>query len=155
MPSYLTFAQYKLGTDIKPSLVDLCGQDKVEEWLDRISNKIRNRLVKRYDVDFTSPGPVPGAIKDWLTILVDIRVLKFVGGLPEGREDGWAKEAAEQVETEIKEAADSEKGLYELPLRNDVGGSAVNAGGPMGYSEASPYAWTDRQLEYIARGGMQ
>lgn len=147
MPSYLTFAQYKLGTDIKGSLVDLCGQAKVDEWLDRASSKIRNRLAKRYAVDFTDPGPVPGVIKDWLTLLVDIRVWKFVGGLPEGREDGWAEKDAEKVEAELKEAADSEEGLIELPLRNTdaLGNSAINKGGPMAVAYNTIHGYFDAQ----------
>lgn len=154
MPSYLTFAQYKLGTTIKGGLVDLCGQAKVEEWLDRQSNKICNRLVKRYAVNFTDPGPVAGQIKDWLTILVDINVLKFTGGVPDGREDEWASNDLKTVNDELKEAADSEKGLFELPLRNtDISGSAVNVCAPLGYSEQSPYTWTDRQRDHIANGG--
>ena len=64
MASYLTFAQYKLGTTLKNGLVDLCGQTKVEEWLDRYSSKIRNRLIKRYAVDFKDPGPYQGKSKN-------------------------------------------------------------------------------------------
>ena len=80
--------------------------------------------------------------------------MKFVGGNPEGREDGWAKADQERVELELKEAADAEKGLFELPLRaTDTTGSAINAGGPMGYSEQSPYTWTDRQYDHLVNGG--
>jgi hypothetical protein len=85
---------------------------------------------------------------------VDVNVLKFTGGNPEGREDEWAKNDLDKVETELKEAADSKDGLLELPSRNtDVLGSAVNIAGPLGYSEQSPYTWTDRQREHIANGG--
>jgi hypothetical protein len=149
MPSYLTFAEYKLGTTIKGGLVDLCTQSKVEEWLDRHSSKIRNRLTKRYAVDFKDPGPVPGQIKEWLTILVDINVLKFTGGTPEGREDDWAKSDADKVEAELKEAVEAQDGLFELPLRNTdaLGASAVSRGGPLMYTETNPYRWTDIQYD--------
>lgn len=141
MPSYLTFAEYKLGTDLKGGLVDLCGELKVTEWLERSSSKLRNRLAKRYAVDFTDPGPVPGQIKDWLTTLVDVHVLKYTGGVPDGREDEWAKNDLEKVEAETKEAADAENGLYELPLRNTdtLGSSAINKGGPFGATYLTVY----------------
>ncbi len=47
----------------------------------------------------------------------------------------------------MKEAADSAEGLFELPLRADLETSGVSKGGPLGYTEASPYRWTDRQAD--------
>lgn len=135
MPSYLTLAAYKSITTINGSIVDVCaakGKD-VQRWLDLESGHIRARLVKRYAVDFDDPGPVPDQIIKWLILLVDIPVWKCAGGNPEGREDGWAKADQEQVEAELKEAADSEEGLFELPLRNTdaLGKTAINKGAPI------------------------
>jgi hypothetical protein len=134
MPTYLALAAYKSITTIPGSLVDACaakGKD-VGRWLEIKSAHIRARLVKRYAVDFTDPGPVPEQIIAWLVALVDIEVWKCVGGNPEGREDGWYDKDRERVEAELKEAADAEGGLFELPLRSTdpVGDSAVNKGGP-------------------------
>jgi hypothetical protein len=134
MPSYLTIAAYKTITTIDASVVDLCaakGKD-VGRWLELKSGHIRARLVKRYAVDFNDPGPPPDKIIEWLVLLVDILVWACAGGLPEGREDGWAKEAEKTTLDEIKEAADSETGLFELPLRDTdpLGTSAINKGPP-------------------------
>jgi len=144
MPSYLTLATYRARTTIDGSLVDLCvakGKD-VDWWLEAASAEINMRLVKRYAVDFDNPGPVPDAIVKWLIRLVNIDVWECAGGLPEGREDGWADAARKQVYDELEKAADAEKGLFELPLRNTdpLGQSAINKGGPFVHEDATAYA---------------
>lgn len=151
MPAYMTLTEYKSRTTIPKSLVESCtarGKDPAF-WLAMHSSTIRARLVKRYAVDFSDPGPAPDQIIAWLIVLMDIDVWKCVGGNPEGRIDGWYDADATRVREELKEAADSKDGLFELPLRNtdSLGNSAVNVGGPMGYSEASPYTWTSKQRE--------
>lgn len=133
MPTYLALATYKQRTTIDTSLVTLCenkGKD-VTWWLESASAEINMRLAKRYNVDFGSPGPVPDAIVKWLIRLVNVDVWECAGGLPEGREDGWADTARKQVYEELEKAADAEKGLFELPLRNTdkLGLSAINKGG--------------------------
>lgn len=148
MPSYLALVTYRARTTIDGSLVDLCvskGKD-VNWWLEAASAEINMRLVKRYAVDFNAPGPVPDAIIKWLIRLVNVDVWECVGGLPEGREDGWADGARKQVYEELEKAADAEKGLFELPLRNTdtLGASAINKGGPFvaEYLQPSDY-WRD------------
>ena len=141
MPTYLALATYKQRTTIDASLVQLCenkGKD-VAWWLESASAQINTRLAKRYAVDFASPGPVPDQIIFWLIRLVNIDVWECAGGLPEGREDGWADAARKQVYEEIKEAADAENGLYELPLKNTdtLGSSAVNKGAPFVHEDAT------------------
>ena len=146
MPTYLALASYRSKTTIDGSLVDLCvakGKD-VAWWLESASAQINTRLAKRYAVDFASPGPVPDQIIFWLIRLVNIDVWECAGGLPEGREDGWADAARKQVYEEIKEAADAENGLYELPLRNTdtLGNSAVNKGAPFVHEDMTVHhAW--------------
>lgn len=133
MPSYLTFAEYSARSQIRASLIAQAGSAKVEVWLAERSSKIRARLVKRYAVDFTDPGPTPDVLLGWLRDLVDRDVQEYVGGQPEGREDEWIVKRYDQAEAEIKEAADSETGLFELPLRNadPLGTSAINKGAPI------------------------
>lgn len=105
----------------------------MQSWLDIHWSHIKARLVKRYSVesDFQS-GDVPEKITEWLVILTDVDVWKCTGGIPEGREDGWADKDRERVDAETKEAANSDDGLFELPLRasDSLGKSAVNKGGP-------------------------
>jgi hypothetical protein len=134
MPSYLTLAEYRSITTIDGSIVDLCsakGKD-VQRWLDLSSAHIRSRLVKRYAIDWSEVAnqPTPDKIIQWLILLVDIPVCKCAGAIPEGRVDDWVREDEQKVEAEIKEAADSEGGLFELPLR-ETGPSAVSKGAPI------------------------
>jgi len=56
-----------------------------------------------------------------------------------------AKEQHDIAVAELKEAADSKDGLFDLPLRADTTATGVSKGGPRGYSEASPYTNLDRQ----------
>lgn len=145
MPSYLTFDEYGARSMIRASLIGQAGSPKVTVWLNERSSKIRARLVKRYAVDFTDPGPTPDVVLSWLRDLVDHDVQEYVGGTPEGREDEWIAKRAEKADAEIKEAADSEKGLFELPLRNTdlLGNSAINQGGPYVRSYLTPHDVND------------
>jgi hypothetical protein len=145
MPSYLTLADYRSITTLDGSVVDLCsakGKD-VQRWLDLGSAHIRARLVKRYAVDFTDPGPTPDKIIEWLVLLVDIPVCKSAGATPEGRVDDWAREDEKRVNDELKEAADAENGLFELPLKNTdpTGASAINKGGPFVKTFLTPHTF--------------
>lgn len=145
MPSYLTFDEYGARSMIRASLIGQAGSPKVTVWLNERSSKIRARLVKRYAVDFTDPGPTPDVVLSWLRDLVDHDVQEYVGGTPEGREDEWIAKRAEKADAEIKEAADAEKGLFELPLRNTdlLGNSAINQGGPYVRSYLTPHDVND------------
>lgn len=148
MASPLSLAAYKSITTIEASYVDLCatkGKD-VQTWLDIHWSHIKARLVKRYAVasDFNN-GSTPGKIKEWLVILTDIDVWKCVGGQPKGRVDGWADEDRLRVEEELKEAANAETGLFELPLLDTdaLGASAINKGGPYASLFVSPFDYFD------------
>ena len=110
--------------------------------------QIDARLNKRYAVPFAT---VPEIVLGWLVALVSLDVLikrgyansdeKFVEQIEVG-----AKTALDQ----ITEAANSQTGLFDLPLVDGQPGSAITQGGPMGYAETSPYSWTDVQ----ARNGV-
>ncbi len=149
MPSYLALATYRSRTTLDGSMVDLCvtkGKD-VAWWLECASAQIKTRLAKRYAVDFSDPGPVPDQIIFWLIRLVNIDVMECTGAIPEGRVDNWADEARKQVYEELKTAADSENGLFDLPLKNTdtLGSSAINKGGPMVFASNTITGWFDEQ----------
>ncbi len=111
-----------------------------------IAAQIDSRLRKRYDVPFASP--VPEAVLRWETALLTRYFMGRRGFNPGSEQDkAMILDAATTAEAEMKEAADSKDGLFELPLTQganpDVTG--VTKGAPLGYSETSPYVWTDIQ----------
>lgn len=108
---------------------------------------IESRLMKRYLAPFAAP--VPQIVIGWLVALVTLDVFSKRGFNPGSAQDEEAIIGrAQRARDEIKEAADSKDGLFDLPVRQDLPGtSAVTRGGPLSYSEASPYTWTDKQAE--------
>lgn len=106
-------------------------------WLDA-------RLRKRYATPFDAPAPL--IVIGWLTALVTLDAYARRGFNPSGEADQASIIApADRALVEVKEAADSKEGLFDLPLRQDVPGSGIVNGGPLGYSEISPYVWADLQ----------
>lgn len=156
MPSPLLLAAYRSTTTIPGSQVDRCAAQgkNVQTWLDIHWSHIKARLVKRYAVanDFQD-GDVPEKIIEWLVVLTDIDVWKCVGGVPEGREDGWADKDRDRVNEELREAANADAGLFELPLRasDPLGASAVNKGGPIVVSYATGFDYFDALREATRR----
>lgn len=106
---------------------------------------IESRLRKRYNVDAIAAAP-NDTVKGWLARLVDRLALKKRGYVPD---DPSALEVITDETTakaEIKEAADSVDGLFDLPLAPTGDTSGIAKGGPLGYSEASPFVGYDRQF---------
>src|SRR5262249_1029155 len=98
---------------------------------------IESRLRKRYAIPFATPVPEIALIG--LVALVTLACYMRRGWNPSSAENQSILDADTRARDEIKEAADSKDGLFDLPLRNDTGASGVSAGGPLGYSETSPY----------------
>ena len=95
------------------------------------------RLSKRYAVPFAAP--YPEAVTGWLARLVTIRCALKRGIDPLDVQFTVLKTDAETAQAEILEAANSETGLYELPLLATSSASGVSKGGPYAYTETSPY----------------
>jgi hypothetical protein len=93
--------------------------------------------------------PVPEVVLGWLATMVTHDVMRKRGINPSDPMIQQLREDLERVELELKEAADSKDGLWDLPASEDLD-SAVTTGGPLGRSDGSPYAWQARQ----ARRGM-
>lgn len=106
---------------------------------------IESRLWKRYALPFGEPAPETAI--GWLVSLVTLAAYQRRGWNPAGAENQLIIDAATTAREEVKEAADSVDGLFELPLRDTATAPGVSLGGPFGYSETSPYVWTDRQRE--------
>lgn len=118
-------------------------------WVDVMlagwSDKINARLRKRYAIP--QVAPYPETILSWLTRLGTRDAYAKRGWNPLSEQDQTSIEAAAvQADKETIEAADSEKGLIDLPLRSDVqGASGIKSGMILSYSEQSPYTAFDLQ----------
>lgn len=129
-----------------PSFVDAIETTQ-PGWLDAQflywSDWIDTRLRKRYAVPFVVPFPL--AVEGWLARIVTVRAFLRRGINPTDAQYADIKTDHDNALDEIKEAADSEKGLFDLPMRADLDPSAISQGNPRSYTEASPYVWTDVQ----------
>jgi phage gp36-like protein len=144
--SYLDLAEYKKYS-ILPS-VDIDDVETIQAgWIDRklraASNHVDARLRKRYSVPFSAP--FPDAVCDWVARLVDPLVLKKRGVDATDEQFISIVEDAVAAREDIKEAANAEDGLFDLPVADTADASAISKGAPLGYSEASPYVGMDVQ----------
>ncbi len=107
---------------------------------------INTRLRKRYGNSLPFVAPIPEAVLGWLVSLVTLDVLRKRGINPNDPAAELYREDFALALAEIKEAADSKDGLFDIPTGDpdpEDGTSAVTTGGPLGYAEASPYVWAD------------
>jgi phage gp36-like protein len=147
MSRLLTVAEFKVRSVMPNADIDLLEAQEpgyLQACLDDWAEEIESRLRKRYAVPFTAP--YPRTVLRWLVKLVTRDGYHKLGYNPSSQQDRDAIDgAAERVEAEMKEAADAKDGLFDLPLRANSGASGVSRGGPLGYSEQSPYVWADLQ----------
>jgi hypothetical protein len=151
MAAYLTPEEFAVRSAMPSEDVRALMQSEpgfVEALLDDLSGEIDDQLRKRYAAPFVAP--VPRIVRRWLTRLATPEAYKKRGFNPSSAQDGDVLKDADTARAEIQKAADSKDGLYELPLRNDgTDVSGVSKGAPLGYSEASPYTWLDRQADAV------
>jgi hypothetical protein len=110
-----------------------------------VSRMFDARLAKRYAAPFAEP--YPEALKWNVAHVVVASLWQKRGYNPGSAQDEIIQTNRTEALAWLKEAADSKEGLIELPLREDTTADGVVKGGPLGYHEASPYVWTDRQRE--------
>lgn len=149
MAAYLTIAELKLRTVMPPEFIDtLEGLQPgwVDAQLEQLSRWIDSRLMKRYAVPFVDPVPVPEVVRGWLARLVTFEVWQRRGWDPQDPQAVQIQRAADVARDDVKEAADAVQGLYDIPLLNGEGKSLLSKPRTFGYSEASPYVWTDEQV---------
>lgn len=89
---------------------------------------------------YAAASPVPEIVLGWLTTLVTDDLYRKRGRDPQDPAMVDLRDDVTRTLGEIKEAADSKDGLFDLPVSEDLD-SAVTTGGPLGYSETSPYVW--------------
>lgn len=145
---YLDKAAFAILTVMPAESVDaieMVAPGWIDGQLTYWSGWIDSRLRKRYAAPFSAP--YPEAVTGWLARIVTVRCFLRRGVDPTDLQFEEIKADADRAMEEIKEAADSNEGLFDLPLRADTTASGISRGGPFGYSEQSPYVWTDGQAE--------
>jgi|SRR5579872_1165834 len=93
---------------------------------------------------YMAPTPVAEVILGWIVALVNLDVMRKRGVNPADPMIELMVEETKRVFVEVQQAADGKDGLWDLPTNEDTD-SAVRTGGPLMYSEASPYVGADRQ----------
>ncbi len=148
MAAYLTKDQFKLLTTMPSAYVDELetrAPGFIDARLELHSGLIAARLAKRYGA-FGVGDAAPLVVKLWLVAMVTVDCWQKRGVSPTDEQYQEYKEAALKADADIKEAADSVTGLFDLPLLPTNDTSAVTRGGPLTYSEQSPYVWADQQM---------
>ena len=146
---YLTLASFKLLTVMPPEFLDeLDGQQPgwVDARLKARSAWLDSRLRKRYPlVPFVAP--FPDAVTNWLQQIVTLECAMRRGVDPSDPQFQEYQKQSDTAQAEVKEAADGELGLFDLPIAagGDAQNSGIGLGGPRAYSEQSPYVFTDVQ----------
>lgn len=143
---YLSLDEFK-----QLALIPAAFIDEVEEMapgfvgkqIELESSRVDARLSKRYATPFNTPAPI--AVRAWVTTLVQPAVELKRGVGPESSNYDEYKRLAGVALDELKEAANAETGLFDLPLRGDASESGIARGAPRSYSEQSPYVFTDEQ----------
>ncbi len=151
---YLTLARFKLLALIPAGWIDEVeampgAAGFTEAQIDVTSDWLDAQLRKRYAAPFTAP--IPGIVEQWVARLITPDVLIKRGVNATDEQFAAMEKRADQAREQIQQAADSETGLYDLPLRDDLAASGISAGNPRVYSEQSPYVYTDVQVD-TARG---
>lgn len=154
-PSYLTVAAFKLRTSMTPGEVDRLETLYPGFLAANISDEsswIAGRLRKRYAVEGFDTNP-PGIVLKWLNKIITLVAYKRQGFDAKSPEGADTIKDSDDAKAEVEEAANAEDGLFDLPLRADATSSGITQGGPLGYSEASPYTSLDRGRDARAAGG--
>lgn len=148
MPSPINLQQFLLKTTAPRAVVEdieVLEPGWTAARLDLHASWINARLAKRYAVPFAEPVPEPFVL--WLVALVTRDVWLRRGRDPLDEGSAAYQSDADAAKQEIFEAANSETGLFDLPLRANSTASGIGRGGTMAYSEASPYVAHDAQRE--------
>jgi hypothetical protein len=162
MARYMSTARFK-DLSIMPSpdidLIESLEAGWVQAQIDRVGAALDARLAKRYAVPFGGAPvidpplreDVPQVIEDWITTIVTARAYAKRGVNPSSGELWFTEMVIEPMKAAgaaILEAANSDTGLFDLPLKESAApAGGATRGGPKGYSEASPYVWTDAQVD--------
>ena len=149
MSQYCTITQLKMLGSMPAEDIDALNAmypGVVDANIVSVSGQMDARLSKRYAAPFGTP--YPDALVSVCARLTAYRLWLKRGFNPNGATDQAIQQDAKDADEWLKEAANSKDGLIDLPAKQEATlSSAVSVGGPMGYSETSPYVWMDRQRE--------
>lgn len=145
MPAYISVDEFRTRCLLPGHVIDGLPAGFLEAQLAGVSSRIDGRLSKRYPVPFREP--YPDIVKSWIVDIVSLSCWLKRGMSANDEAFGEYKAKSDRAIEELKEAADSEIGLFDLPSETGTGGdvSGIQRGGPRVYSEASPYVGFDRQ----------
>lgn len=157
MAIYLTIDLFKGLTLIPSGQVDDVEKvtpgwvdNQLDYWARWIDSRLRKRYASPFAAHDAAPDPTPTSIQGWLARIVTVRVMLKRGVDPDDMQYVTIAEDAAAAMLEILEAAKSDEGWFDIPLRTDEDGSAINRGNTRSYSEQSPYVFADDQ-ESIGR----
>lgn len=157
MPAYLSLATFKAATVAADESVDEV-EARYPGWIDNQlaikSQWLDSRLRKRYLFPLTTT-PYPLVVTDWLSRIVTEVMMRKRGIDPTDEQAATYVTDRTTAEAEVLEAANAEKGLFDLPLRADTSTTGIVAPQVLGYSEASPYVAFDIQAEAARREDSQ
>jgi hypothetical protein len=147
--AYLTISEFKLRSVMPGEMIDEIEARQpgwVDAQLETWSRWMDSRLAKRYAVPFLDP--IPETVKVWLAQVVTPRAFLRRGVVPTDEQQAMIFAELKSAEEQIKEAADSNEGLFDLPIKELAPwASGISKGGPFGYAEHSPYVQTDIQVQ--------
>lgn len=147
MSAYVTTTDFALRT-LLPQVVLDDIESSTPGWLAAqitlMSEHIDSRLRKRYQAPFDAP--YPSTVVNWVIAIISYRAYLKRGVSSVDEQFSEYKAQHDLALEELKEAANSEEGLFELPLLA-TSASAVSKGYPRSYTEQSPYVGFDKQAE--------
>jgi|GEM_PF-1021510 len=172
MAVYLSLAGFQARTVMPVALAARLETERPGWTLRRATHWsawVEARLGKRYNVPFPAwvdamsgspPAPTgdpvvpspPWIVIEWVTRLVTKDAYGALGFSPTSAQDQAQildpVDGPNGVYAQAKEAADSVTGLFDLPLAaENPAASGIARGGPLSYSETSPYVAFDDQFE--------
>lgn len=151
MTAYIDVQYIKANGSFTPTAVDQLVSDlgDITPIVEGRGAYIDSRLYKRYQAPFETP--YPEAVRQWCCALVcEILLIRRGGNVGSELSDA-VKAEADTARAELKEAASGETGLFDIPMRQltPADASGIEHGGPLGYSENSPYTFLDAETGYV------
>jgi phage gp36-like protein len=147
MPQYLTMSEFRERTRVPPEFIDELEARSpgfIDANLSDQSAYVDALLGKRYVVPFVAPYPI--AVMRWLTALTTLDVWLRRGVAATDVEMEIFRAQYDTAVAELKEAANSRDGLFELPQRQDTSAAGIAKQYPKTYTENSPFVWKRVQV---------